>query len=106
MTVTDPVAGTALTIDHERQTATRVRMRRWSASSRTTTAVAAAPAEAAVAFPPAEVGAIAAGSAAQWTAAFGPGVAMGMPPIAPDGERQSTALEPQMIEGVRAEGTR
>ena len=31
---------------------------------------------------------------------------MGMPPIAPEGERQSTALEPQMIEGVRAEGTR
>ena len=107
MTITDPVAGTAVTIDHERQLATRLTAaalvgrraghRRAPASRGATDGV-----------PPAAVSAVGGGRGHDGVdgqhgrrlqdgrAADGPGRASG----------QTTALEPQTIEGVQAEGTR
>ncbi len=101
VTISDPVAGTAVTIDHQRQVATRMRMRRWTAgeppSGRTT-----------MAFPPVR-GAVAAvgGPTMHWTAAAGPDVVMATAAgVEPAGEQATVSLDPQTIEGVRAEGTR
>jgi hypothetical protein len=107
VTITDPAAGTAVTIDHSRQVATRMRMRRW-ASPPTVTAMRG-PGSGGVAFGPA-AGAVAAVGAGtmSWTMTAGDEVgfaAAGAPAIA-GGEPQTVTLDPQTIEGVRVEGTR
>ena len=105
VTISDPVAGTAVTIDHERQLATRLKLRRWSAGA--PGPAGAPPPGAPMAYPPAAVSAVgAAGATMAWTGSTGAGFKMAMPPMAPPGEGQTTALDPQTIEGLHAEGTR
>lgn len=106
VTITDPAAGTAVTLDAARQVATRMRMRRWAAPTITTMRL---PDDAGVAFPPMR-GSVAAvgGGAMSWTMTAGDEVGLAVPALAaaPGGEPQTVALEPQTIEGVRVEGTR
>ena len=105
VTISDPVAGTAVTIDHERQLATRLKLRRWSAGAPAT--AGPPPPGAPMAYPPAAVSAVgAAGATMAWTGSTGAGFKMALPPMPPPGGGQTTALEPQTIEGVHAEGTR
>jgi hypothetical protein len=107
VTITDPSAGTAVTIDHTRQVATRMRMRRWPLPPMVT--AMRGPAGGGVAFGPA-AGAIAAVGAGtmSWTmtATDEVGVAVAGAPAMPAGEPQTVTLYPQTIEGVRVEGTR
>ena len=101
VTITDPVAGTAVTIDHQRQVATRMQMRRWAGP---TGPGGPAAGGATIGFAPARGAMTTAGGATmQWTMAA---PADGVPPLASAGERTSETLEPQTIEGVQAEGTR
>jgi hypothetical protein len=101
VTITDPVAGTAVTIDHQRQVATRMQMRRWAGPSGPETQAAVGGAT--IGFAPARGAVTATGGATmQWTMAAPADIA----PPAPVGERTSEILEPQTIEGVRADGTR
>jgi hypothetical protein len=107
VTITDPAAGTAVTIDHTRQVATRMRMRRW-ASPPTVTAMRG-PASGGVAFGPTAgaVAAIGAGTMS-WTMSTSDDAgfaAAGAPPMAAS-EPQTIRLDPQTIEGVQVEGTR
>ena len=105
VTISDPVTGTAVTIDHQRQVATRMRMRRWNGPAGPGRPPGGATT---MAFPPVR-GAVAGvgGATMQWTAAAGPDVVMAMTAGRdPGGETTTVALEPQTIEGVRAEGTR
>ena len=102
VTITDPVAGTAVTIDHQRQVATRMQMRRWAGPSGP--GAPAGVGGATIGFAPARGAVTTAGGATmQWTMAA---PADGVPPLASAGDRTSEILEPQTIEGVRAEGTR
>jgi hypothetical protein len=101
VTITDAVAGTAVTIDHQRQVATRMQMRRWAGPAGP--GVRAAIGGATIGFAPARGSVTAVGAATmQWTMPAGADVAM----PAPAGDTTAEALEPQTIEGVRAEGTR
>jgi hypothetical protein len=107
VTITDPSGGTAVTIDHERQVATRMRMRRWGAPPMVT--AMGGPAGGGVAVAPA-AGAVAVvgGGAMSWTmtASDDVGVAVAGVPAPIGGEPQTVTLDPQTIEGVRVEGTR
>ena len=107
VTITDPSAGTAVTIDHTRQVATRMRMRRW-ASPPTVTAMRG-PGSGGMAFGPA-AGAVAAvgGGTMSWTmsASNDVGFTVAGAPAMPGGEPQTITLDPQTIEGVQVEGTR
>ena len=80
VTITDPAAGTAVTLDHARQVATRMRMRRWA--SPTVTAMRL-PDDAGVAFPPMR-GAVAAvgGGAMSWTMTAGDEIGLAVPGVA------------------------
>ena len=109
VTITDPATGIAVTIDHERQLATRMRTRRWAGAPgapppggppRPGSGLGHPPVRGTVTSVP--------GSTLQWSAAAGSDVTMAVPalPGAESGDRRTVALEPQMIEGVRAEGTR
>lgn len=105
VTITDPAAGTAVTLDHVRQVATRTRMRRWAAPS-TVTAMRL-PDAADVAFPPVRA-AVGGGGTLSWTMTASDEVALAVPGVAatPGSEPRTVSLEPQTIEGVRVEGTR
>jgi hypothetical protein len=107
VTITDPAAGTAVTLDHGRQVATRFRMRRWA--SPTITAMRL-PDDAGATYPPVRGGAVVAAGGGQmsWTMTAGDDVRLAVPAVAATlaGEPQTVTLEPQTIEGVRAEGTR
>ena len=93
VTITDPVAGTAVTIDHERQLATRLKLRRWSAGTPAT--AAAPPPGAPLAYPPAAVSAVGpAGATMAWTGSTGAGFTMAMPPIAPAGRGAGDRARP------------
>jgi hypothetical protein len=105
VTITDPSAGTAVTIDHTRQVATRMRMRRW-ASPPTVTAMRG-PASGSVAFTPA-AGAAVGGGTMSWTmtASNDVGFTVAGAAAMAGGEPQTVTLDPQTIEGVPVEGTR
>jgi hypothetical protein len=114
VTISDPAGGTAITLDHQRQVATRMQMRRWSGAAGTgvafaaSRAIAAGPANAGsppiatapMAGTPAAVG----GATMSWTMAAPTNVVMATPEAT--GERTTVTLEPQTIEGLRAEGMR
>jgi hypothetical protein len=113
VTISDPATGVAVTIDHERQLATRMRMRRWAGAPGAPGGPSppGGPPRAGIglAYPPMRGSVTSAqGSTMQWTAAAGSDVTMAVPafPVGESGERRTETLEPQMIEGVRAEGTR
>ncbi len=117
VTITDPATGVAVTIDHERQLATRMRMRRWAGGP----GAPGGPPPGGpprpgigLSYPPmagtvtSVQGTTVQGSTMHWTAAAGSDVTMAAPAraLAENGERRTETLEPQLIEGVRAEGTR
>ena len=110
VTITDPATGVAVTIDHERQLATRMRTRRWAGAAGAPPPPGGPPRPGiGLGYPP--VGGTVTsvqGSIMQWSAAAGSDVTMAVPalPGAESGDRRTVTLEPQMIEGVRAEGTR
>jgi hypothetical protein len=105
VTIMDPVADTAITLDAERQVATRLRLRARGAIALAAGGGGALSVQAAPAQPFDAAARVPAG-ALQWTAATAasPSIAT-FEPAASTGAR-TEALGTQMIEGVKAEGVR